>query len=113
MLRRRMGLHTFGPIDFRSLRDLRLDLDNVEGFEVEQKNIVGMLSTPSSRKNSLVAISQRGRRGQVSSGSGSGSQSGSGSGSGSGGSRAVSAAYSVSVSGTGSGSRSGSGGSVR
>ncbi|KAF8597377.1 hypothetical protein BDV93DRAFT_610407 [Ceratobasidium sp. AG-I] len=115
VLRRRVGSHTFGPVEFGPPRGVGSDVDNVEGFEAEQEDSVGILSAPSSRKNSLVAMSQRGRRGRVGSGSGSGSQSGSGSGSGAGsgsaGSRAVSAAYSLSVSGTGSGS--GSGGSVR
>ncbi|KAG9083083.1 hypothetical protein FRC06_004703, partial [Ceratobasidium sp. 370] len=99
VVRRRVGSHTFGPVEFGA------PAPDVEGFEAEQEDSVGMLSTPSSRKNSLAAVSQRGgRRGRVSSGSQSGSQSGSGSAR----SRAVSANYSVSLSGSGSGS----GGSV-
>ncbi|KAG8795035.1 hypothetical protein FRC12_018844 [Ceratobasidium sp. 428] len=100
VIRQRVGSHPFGPAEFGP------PVSDVEGFEAEQEDSVGMLSTTSSRKNSLAAVSQRGgRRGRVSSGSQSGSQSGSGSAR----SRAVSANYSVSVSGSGSGS----GGSVR
>ncbi|KAG8677971.1 hypothetical protein FRC08_018168 [Ceratobasidium sp. 394] len=94
VVRRRVGSHTFGPVEFGP------PVPGVEGFESEQEDSVGVLSTPSSRKNSLAAVSQRGaRRGRVSSGSQSGSQSGSGSAR----SRAVSANYSLSVSGSGSG----------
>ncbi|KAG9119946.1 hypothetical protein FRC07_004792, partial [Ceratobasidium sp. 392] len=101
VIRPRVGSHPFTPVEFGPPTS-----SDVEGFEAEQEDSVGMLSTTSSRKNSLAAVSQRGaRRGRVSSGSQSGSQSGSGSAR----SRAVSANYSVSVSGSGSGS----GGSVR
>ncbi|GAB1526149.1 hypothetical protein RhiTH_009315 [Rhizoctonia solani] len=77
-----------------------------EGFEAEREDSVGMLSAPSSRKNSLVAIGQRGRRGRVASGSGSSNSRGTGTGTGSSGSRAVSGA-----SGS-TGSRAVSGGSA-
>ncbi|CAE6356368.1 unnamed protein product [Rhizoctonia solani] len=96
-LRRRVESHTVRPgipAEFGGLSD--------EGFEAEREDSVGMLSAPSSRKNSLVAIGQRARRGRVSSGSGSSNSRGTGST----GSRAVSGA-----SGS-TGSRAVSGGSA-
>lgn len=84
-LRRRVESHTVRPgipAEFGGLSD--------EGFEAEREDSVGLLSAPSSRKNSLVAMNQRSRRGRVSSGSASGSAGSRGSASG--GSRAVSGA---------------------
>ncbi|KDN47190.1 hypothetical protein RSAG8_03669, partial [Rhizoctonia solani AG-8 WAC10335] len=102
-LRRRVESHTVRPgipAEFRGLSD--------EAFEDEREDSVGMLSAPSSRKNSLVAMNQRGRRGRVSS---SGSGSAGSRGSASGGSRAVSGTSGGSRAVSGSSGMSGSAGS--
>ncbi|EUC58251.1 transmembrane protein, putative [Rhizoctonia solani AG-3 Rhs1AP] len=104
-LRRRVESHTVRPgipAEFGGLSD--------EGFEAEREDSVGMLSAPSSRKNSLVAMNQRARRGRVASGS-AGSGSAGSRGSASGGSRAVSGASGGSRAVSGSSGMSGSAGS--